>query len=335
MKLFLLPALLILLSGCEMLIHSEDKASRDPQTNFEYLWREVDQKYSYFDVKDIDWDDVYNRYDRRIQPRMNDLDLFDVLGDMLTELRDDHANLITGFNVSFFGVDNLGPDNFDWRIITDNYLPGDYFISGPFVHDFIRNTDNRVGYIRFSSFTGNVGGNLSFALSRFSNTDGIILDIRENGGGVVLDVYRLLSRFVDEETLVLYSRIKNGPGRNDFSEPEPAYVQPAPGTRYLRPVVVLTDRGTYSSGSFTALAVKAIPNMILMGDTTGGGLGLPNGGQLPNGWTYRFSVSQALDLQMNNEYENGVPPDIVQYMDLTDRSRDEVIDRAVDYILNN
>jgi len=334
MRVLSLLSLLVLLSSCEMLMLGEDQASRNPRENFEYLWNEVDRKYSYFDVKDIDWDEVYQRYDRRISPRMADLELFDVLGDMLTELRDDHANLITGFNISFYGVDNEGPDNFDWRIVTDNYLPRDYYISGPFVHDFITQTGQRVGYIRFSSFTGGVGGNLSFALRRFSNTDGIILDIRENGGGVVNDVYRLLSRFVDEETLVLYSRIKNGPGPNDFTEPEPAYVRPA-NTRYLRTVVLLTDRGTYSSGSFTALAAKAIPNMVIMGDTTGGGLGLPNGGQLPNGWTYRFSVSQALDLNMNSEFENGVPPDIVQYMDLTDRSRDEVIDRAIDYILNN
>jgi len=32
--------------------------------------------------------------------------------------------------------------------------------------------------------------------------------------------------------------------------------------------------------------------MVLIGDTTGGGWGLPNGGQLPNGWTYRLSITK-------------------------------------------
>jgi C-terminal processing protease CtpA/Prc len=76
-----------------------------------------------------------------------------------------------------------------------------------------------------------------------------------------------------------------------------------------------------------------MPNMTVMGDTTGGGLGLPNGGQLPNGWTYRFSITRTLDPQGNN-FENGVPPDIVSIM--TDEERvngvDKVIEDAIDFI---
>ena len=94
-------------------------------------------------------------------------------------------------------------------------------------------------------------------------------------------------------------------------------------------MAVLTDRGTYSAGSFTSIATKAIPNIILMGDTTGGGLGLPNGGQLPNGWTYRFSITQALTLDKSPAYENGVPPDVHVLFDWSDRTKDEVIERAL------
>jgi C-terminal processing protease CtpA/Prc len=75
--------------------------------------------------------------------------------------------------------------------------------------------------------------------------------------------------------------------------------------------------------------------MTVMGDTTGGGLGLPNGGQLPNGWTYRFSITKTLDPQGNN-YENGIPPDVVKILTAEDRisGRDTVIEAAVDLILN-
>jgi C-terminal processing protease CtpA/Prc len=92
--------------------------------------------------------------------------------------------------------------------------------------------------------------------------------------------------------------------------------------------MMLIDRGTYSAGSFTALSTRAIPRITLVGDTTGGGLGLPNGGQLPNGWTYRFSITQTLDANLNNEYESGVPPDIRVITNLSDRTKDEVIERA-------
>ncbi|HSJ67968.1 MAG TPA: hypothetical protein VK921_09850, partial [Anditalea sp.] len=65
----------------------------------------------------------------------------------------------------------------------------------------------------------------------------------------------------------------------------------------------------------------------------GGGGGLPNGGQLPNGWTYRFSVSQLLDLQGNNYSEQGVPPDIFAEFDWTDLTKDEILDRAMEELL--
>ena len=65
-----------------------------------------------------------------------------------------------------------------------------------------------------------------------------------------------------------------------------------------------------------------------MGDITGGGLGAPNGGELPNGWEYRFSITQTLDLDGNN-FENGVPPDIEAFIDFDDRTKDEVIERAL------
>ena len=156
----------------------------------------------------------------------------------------------------------------------------------------------------------------------------MILDLRENGGGAVSDVYTILRRFVQEETIVARSRIKSGPGKNEFTPLEDAVVIPTSGVRYDGKVIVLVDRSTFSAGSFFALATKEVPNLILMGDITGGGLGAPNGGELPNGWEYRFSITQTLDLAGNN-FENGVPPDIEAFIDFDDRTKDEVIERAL------
>ncbi len=314
--------------SCDDAIFEKDMASTDPMTNFEYMWTQCDEKYSYFDLKNIDWDQIKTEYAAKISNDMSEEALFTVLGDMLTELRDDHTNLVSDFNISFFGVDQLGQDNYDARIVKDQYLSDDYYISGPFIHDFLANKE--VGYIRFGSFTGTVDDtNLDFILNRYKNTKGLILDLRENGGGAVTDVFSILSRFVEKETILNYSRIKTGPAHDDFSDDEPVTVKPYDGIRYTNKVMVLTDRGTYSAGSFTSLATKALPNMILVGDTTGGGLGLPNGGQLPNGWTYRFSITQALTLDKSNAYENGVPPDIAVSFDWTDRTKDEIIERAL------
>ncbi len=322
---------LVLLFGfisCEKVLFEEDLATTDPQKNFEYLWNEVNEKYSYFDLKGIEWDAVKAEYSAKLYDDMPQDSLFNVLGGMLTELKDDHVNLISNFNISFFGTQFLGQDNFYRRLIEDNYLDQSYYISGPFAHDFLDN--GQIGYVIFPSFQGTVDKtNIDFILERYKDTKGLIIDLRENGGGAVSDIFSVLSRFVEEKTLTNYSRIKNGPGRNDFSEAEPVYISPYNGIRYTNRVIMLIDRGTYSAGSFTALATKALPNITLMGDTTGGGLGLPNGGQLPNGWTYRFSITQALTLDKSPDYENGVPPDIEVLFDWNDLTTDEVLEQAI------
>lgn len=324
-----LLCLLLLSTACEKMLFEAALTSTDPKENFEYLWKECNEKYAYFELKNINWDSIKSVYAAKVYAGMSEDSLFHVLGDMLTELRDDHANIISNFNVSFYGVEYLAQDNFDWRIIVDQYLSQDFYLSGPFSHDFIANKE--IGYIRLSKFTSTVdANNLDFILDRYQNTKGLIIDLRENGGGAIADVFTLLSRFVEIETQVYYSRIKTGAEHDDFSEPEPVYVTPYPGIRYSKKVVMLTDRGTYSAGSLLALATKALPNVILMGDTSGGGLGMPNGGQLPNGWIYRFSVTQSLTLDQNPAFENGVPVDIPVLLNWTDLTKDEVLDRAIE-----
>lgn len=320
------------LSSCEKMLFEEGLASTHPQENFEYLWNECYEKYAYFDLKGVDWDQVRAEYSSKIYAGMSEDSLFNVLGGMLGELKDDHANLISNFNTSFYGIEYQSQDNFDWRVIVDHYITEDYYISGPFVHGYIANKE--IGYIRLSSFANTINSeNLDFIFDRYKNTKGIILDIRKNGGGAIANVFKILSRLVDSETLVYYSRIKAGVENDNFTNPSGAYVQPYDGIRYTKGVMVLTDRGTYSSGSLLALATKALPNVSLVGDTTGGGLGMPNGGQLPNGWTYRFSITQTLTLDKNPDYENGVPPDVMAQFDWNDLSKDEILEMAIDELL--
>lgn len=315
--------------ACEKAFFQPSLASTDPAVNCDYLWRECQEKYAYFDLKKIDWDSVQLDYQTRIYAGMSDDSLFSVMGNMLASLRDDHANLFSDFNVSFFGTEFLGPDNFDWRVIIDQYLGQGYLISGPFQHDFLSNLN--IGYVRLASFPGDISReSLDFVLTRYKDTKGLILDLRENGGGAIEDVYTILNRFTENETVVYYSRIKTGPATNDFSEPEPVWIRPFHGVRYQQPVIVLIDRGTYSSGSLLALATKALPHIDLVGDFTGGGLGMPNGGQLPNGWTYRFSITQTLNLDFRPDWENGVPPDFHASFDWTNLTKDEILERAIE-----
>lgn len=258
---------------------------------------------------------------------MTQEELFDVLADLLKELRDDHTNLFSSFNVSRYNLPLQKNLNFHARTLSEFYIPN-AMITGPFVHDFLQN--GNVGYVRYSSFMSAFSKtDLDYVLKRYENTRGLILDVRENGGGNMFNIMPLLERFVSQRTLVAYSITRNGVRHHDFSEPAPMYANPYDGEVFLKPVIVLIDRGSYSATTFFSLCTKALPNVTLLGDTTGGGGGMPNGGQLPNGWTYRFSITQLLDVNKNAYAESGVPPEISASFDWNDLTKDELLEKAI------
>ena len=74
-------------------------------------------------------------------------------------------------------------------------------------------------------------------------------------------------------------------------------------------MVVLTNRGSFSSANDFACIMKPLENVTLMGDTTGGGGGMPMSSELPNGWVVRFSSAPTFDADTNH-IEFGVAPDI-------------------------
>jgi C-terminal processing protease CtpA/Prc len=325
-------SLVLMLFSCEMILFEKDLATTDPLANFDYLWSEIDRKYSYFELKNIDWDQIRSKYRGQLSATSDDLKLFEVLGAMMNELRDDHTNLITPFNVSVYNIESKFPVNFRQRTVSEFYVPNAW-TTGPFRHDFI--FDQKIGYIRYGSFLSDFREDqLDLILRRYRDTDGLILDLRSNGGGSVINVQKILSRFTESELLVGYSITRNGPGRNDFGQPEEYRIKPSDKVKYTKPVVLLIDRGSYSATTIFALASKAFPNITSVGDTTGGGGGLPNGGQLPNGWVYRFSVSQLLDLQKENFAENGVAPDFNVQFDWTNLEKDEIIEFSAKKIIN-
>ena len=75
--------------------------------------------------------------------------------------------------------------------------------------------------------------------------------------------------------------------------------------------------------------MRYLPNVTLLGDTTGGGGGLPFSGELPNGWTVRFSSAPSYDASMQ-QIEGGVAPDVRLDMDEADIKAgvDTYIERA-------
>ncbi len=316
------------LASCEAVIFEEDPLS-DPVANFEALWQEIDEGYSFFEFKNIDWDSVYNEYRPKVTAETNTLELYEIMADMLFTLRDGHVNLDAGFNRSRNWEWFLGyPTNFDEDLLQRNYWQDEQWYTGALVHTVI---DSTIGYVRYGSFGSRISeSQIDLVVARFQNAKGIILDLRDNGGGFSDIPLLLASRFTDQRRLAYTFVVKNGPGHNDFTDPVEVYVEPGGERQFTKPVILLTNRMCYSATNFFVAIMQNFPNVKIIGDWTGGGGGTPVSGELPNGWIVRYSSTQSFTPGGFN-IEGGIQPDIKVDMTESDRlkGKDTILERAI------
>lgn len=337
MKNTYLILLLLLLTSCEKILMTDDVPATSVGT-FEYLWDKVDQQYAMFDVKGVDWQAVHDSLRPKVFDGMPSDSLFDICAAMLNTLSDGHVNLYSSMDVSH--ADSIYYDfythsSIDVNNVVLNYLGVNHHVTGGLSHNAL--LQGRVAYIRYSSFSsGFTLSQLRQVLKKYDRAEGLIIDIRGNGGGSLSNVYKFLQIMPSHGQLLYRSQIKSGPAHDDFSPLSETLAPQVPDSlAYQRPIVVLIDRGCFSASSLFAICTRAYPSVVLMGDTTSGGTGLPSMGVLPNGWRYRFPVTRALTPEGFN-YENGVPPDVPLGFsrEQVAAGRDNIIDSACNYIIN-
>lgn len=309
----------------------EDVSGNTPEANFESLWKIIDEQYCFLDYKKqeygLDWDQVHETYAKRITPSMGWEALFEVLSEMVAELRDGHVNLTSSLASSQYRqwFDSY-PRNFS-DSIQSIYLKKDYNQSSGLTYQIL---ENNIGYIYCSSFSNGIGdGNLDQTLNRLAICDGLIIDVRNNGGGNLTTAQKLAARFTNQKTLVGYMTHKTGKGHSDFSNPYPVYIEPSNGIRWQKRAVVLTNRRSFSATNDFVNSMKQFPLITIVGDKTGGGSGLPFTSEIPCGWSIRFSASPMLDSQMN-QIEFGINPDVKVDMTSEDmqKGKDTMIEIA-------
>jgi len=329
---FIIFSLILAFQSC---MEEPEIQANTPQGNFKALWNIIDTRYCYLSYKNIDWDSVYTAYSQRVDTVSGTYSLFDLMSEMLSTLKDGHVNLYSTFDRSrYWNWYSDYPSNFNSDVLfKPHYLGSHYRIAGSMRYNKIAR--GKVGYVYYGSFSdGFSDQNMNAVFSSFASCDGIIIDIRNNGGGMLSYAEQLASYFFKKKTLTGYLSHKTGTGHADFSKPTPIYITPNEKVNWNKQVIILTNRMSYSATNDFANKMRYAPLSTIIGDQTGGGGGLPFSSELPNGWMIRFSSSPMYDADMQN-IEWGIKPDIQQNMDMVALSKgyDTIIERAIGEIV--
>lgn len=296
-------------AGCEKM-KFEPVPGGNPEALFEELWSTFDTDYAPFEERGVDWQEQYDLYRPQVDASTSEEELAEIFRQMLRSLDDGHVSLtLPGEPVYYSNLiidQRIDHELFDLELVKSNYLEQDFQESGNGgnTYGWIGN----IGYLHLAWTNDNLLS-LSDILDYFDSADGLIFDLRHNGGGNFTYALSEFGRLTDARHFVFRSKTKNGKGKDDYTDWYDWYVEPA-GKYFDKRIVLLTDRYTISAGERMAMAFKALPNVVHLGDTTNGSIGTKIGKELSNGWYYSV-VTQKVEFLDGLSYEGpGIPPDI-------------------------
>lgn len=125
-----------------------------------------------------------------------------------------------------------------------------------------------IGWIRISSFAdASTVEAFDAALERHRDAPGLILDVRENGGGDTAVGVPILGRFFEKRTLYAHMARRQGAG---MSARWDEYIEPRGPWTYTRPLVVLVDHFSESFAEGFAMALQETGRAKLIGTRMAG-----------------------------------------------------------------
>ncbi len=160
--------------------------------------------------------------------------------------------------------------------------------------------DSGLGYIQLSTFiSSDAAKEFRVALRKLSNADGIILDLRDNPGGLLSNALEIADMVLENGAIV--STISRHGRHTDLSSGEPLTRQP---------IVVLVDEESASASEIVASAIQDNARGIIVGTKTYGKGLVQEINRLPSGAAIHITVSRYLTPAGTDINKVGVIPDI-------------------------
>lgn len=302
------------------------------QSPVEKLRRLIDEKYSYRDLRGVDWDKAFSTFGPLMERAGTPEQFAEYAAKLLERARDPHLWIKVG-NKPIGGFKRSVVQNYNLPVLR-RIVPG-------FVERNKRISTGRfedgIGYIMISDWSKQEEGSLEpafAALKEFADAPGVIIDVRPNSGGSEPLAEEFAGCFTDKP--VLYSKHINRKGRepNDFTIPRERILQPNKEKPHYRgKVAVLMGQVNMSSCESFLLMMKQSPNCNLIGQKSYGSSGNPKPYELGNGVTVWLPSWKDLLPDGTCLEGRGVLPDIaISTTDAQLKNGDPVLDAGLKYL---
>lgn len=144
-----------------------------------------------------------------------------------------------------------------------------------------------IGYVSLSQYTRNCARDVRQAMTQLKEQGArsLVLDLRGNGGGLMVEAINLVNLFIDRDRKVLETRGKITAENYTYRTTDEAWDAHIP-------LVVLVDEGTASSAEITSGALQDYDRAVVMGRRTYGKGLVQQPRQLPHKATLKVTTSK-------------------------------------------
>jgi carboxyl-terminal processing protease len=192
--------------------------------------------------------------------------------------------------------------------------------------------DGDIGYISFYDFNQRTRSQIDAALQKINvnSLKGLIIDIRNNPGGLLTSAIEVGSAFVPDGNVILHEVFGNGE--------EITFESDGSFANITVPIVFLVNERSASASELVAGAVQDYGLATIIGEPTFGKGTVQQLRNLSNGGGVRLTIAQWLTPNRHSIQSNGITPDIIIRVNndqqLAEMGKDPQRDAAVEFLLS-
>lgn len=177
---------------------------------------------------------------------------------------------------------------------------------------------NDIGYVKIRSFSKNTSKDLDAALAEFERkgVSKLVLDVRNNPGGLLNQAVEVSDRFLKKENLIVYTK-----GRTD--EQNMRFTTHDKVKRVTYPMIILVNGGSASASEIVAGALQDLGRAVIVGTTTFGKGSVQTIIPLTDGSALRLTTARYYTPSGRVIQENGIEPDIIVEMPLESELKED------------